>query len=80
MRTKVASALKEIVPHAQCLICGTVGPEKEEVGEAYRALTRTPYRANRGAVSMNCTLSSRRMKGARGALAARATAGLGPLL
>ncbi len=64
----------------QCLTCGTVGPEKEGPGEAFRALLGVPYRANRSAVGRDCAVSSRRMQGARGAFAARATAGFRPLL
>lgn len=31
----------------QCLRCGTIGPEREGPAEAFRALMRTLYRADR---------------------------------
>lgn len=64
----------------QCLTCGTVGPERESPGEAFRALMEVPYRANRGTAGRDCAAGSRRMRGLRGALASRDTAGLRPLL
>lgn len=64
----------------QCLACGTIGPERESPGEAFRALLEVPYRANRSDIKHTCATASQRMKGARGAFAARATAGLRPLL
>ncbi len=64
----------------QCLTCGTVGPARDSPGEAFRALLRVPYRANKGDIQVTCVTANRRMKGARGAFAARATPQLRPLL
>lgn len=64
----------------ECLTCGTIGPERNSPGKAFLALLEIPYRTNRNDISRNCTTGNSRMKGAHGALAARATAGFEPWL
>jgi hypothetical protein len=64
----------------QCLTCGTVGPERESPGEAFVALLKTPYRANRSDINSTCVATDRRMKGPRGAFVSRVEAVLRPLL
>ena len=77
---KVATTRTEGKVRVQCLTCGTIGPERESPGEAFRALLNVPYRANRSDIQRNCVTANQKMKGARGASEARATAGLRPLL
>jgi hypothetical protein len=49
----------------RCLGCGTVGPERASPGEAFRALLKIPYRANRSDVNSTCVVANHGMKGAR---------------
>ena len=77
---KVAAIRTDGGVRVQCLTCGTIGPECDSPGEAFRALLKTPYRANRSDMHSTCVVANRRMKGLRGAFASRAAAGLRPLL
>ncbi len=77
---KVATIRTDGGVRVECLSCGAVSPERDRPGEAFAALLRIPYRANRSDISRDCVTANRRMKGARGALTARATAGFRPLL
>ncbi|MEW6637878.1 MAG: hypothetical protein AB1425_13815, partial [Actinomycetota bacterium] len=48
---KVGAIRTEKGVRVQCLSCGTLGPECESAGEAFRALLKTPYRMGGGAAS-----------------------------
>jgi len=57
-----------------------VGLERANPGEAFRALLKIPYRANRSDVSSTCAVADQDRKGARGAFESRTAAVLLPLL
>ena len=50
---KVSTIREEGRVRAQCLTCGTIGPERESPGEAFRALLNVPYGANRSDIERN---------------------------
>lgn len=77
---KVTTIREEGKVQVQCLACGTIGPERESPGEAFRSLLKVPYRANRSEIQMSCVTANRRMKGVRGEFAAHTTVGFRPLL
>ncbi len=77
---KVAALPADGGVRIQCLGCGTVGPERASPGEAFRALLKIPYRANRSDMNSTCVVTNRGLKGARGAFASRTAAVLRPLL
>jgi len=68
---KVATIRTGDKMRVQCLTCGTMGPARDSPGEAFRALLKVPYRANEGDMRLTGVTANRRMKGARGAFAAR---------
>jgi hypothetical protein len=45
----------------QCLTCSTAGPERGSPGEAFVALLKTPYRANRSNIKSTFVAADRRM-------------------
>ena len=77
---KVATIRTDNGVQVQCLTCGTAGPEHESPGEAFVALLKTPYRANRNDIKSTCVAADRRMKGPRGAFVSREATVLRPLL
>lgn len=77
---KVATLPAEGGVRVQCLGCGTVGPERAGPGEAFRALLKIPYRANRSDLNSTCVVANQNTKGARGAFESRTAAVLRPLL
>lgn len=77
---KVATLRANGGVRVRCLGCGTVGPERASPGEAFRALLKIPYRANRSDANSTCVLSDRNALGARGAFESRTAAVFRPLL
>lgn len=77
---KVATMRTDGGVRVQCLACGTAGPERQSPGEAFVALLKTPYRANRSDIKGTCVAADRKMKGPLGAFVSRTEPVLRPLL
>ena len=76
----MATLLADGGVRVRCLGCGTVGPERASPGEAFRALLKVPFRANRSDANSTCVLAHRNAMGARGAFESRTAAVFRPLL